>query len=336
MKKIIQLSFMYCVLFNTQIILTYQFDPESQEFQQHQTEQDTNIRYIQPHEIDPIKSPELTKFIQTHSLSQDTLQKANPHDIQEIQQFSTNLQQIIDDIEHGNSEYTPEAVMQIGFTLLAKTKEMSPSIDKGSDISRIVNSLRLKKIIEKHALNRLHATDKFLFQGPTHLTIMAQRGKFNRCKNFSLLETQQIAKLVEETGFLDWAGDTINNIAINENGKIEFFDTEDKSFGYPFDRMSKEYRDDASTIKPIEIESIPGGCKFKYITHLHRLYRYMKPEAQEWYLKRVHELNSPEGFAPAPRIYNNTQYDDPEIDLQKVKTEWRKLGKSYSDLQENS
>ena len=214
-------------------------------------------------------------------------------------------------------------------------------ISKDQNISRIINAIRMKKIIEIHNLDHLDVADKFLgnrFQSEGYVTIKAKRVGSLPSRKFSLTDIQQLAQLAEKTGYSDWGGSCwlLSNILINKNNKITFIDTEDKSFGHPGHGISPEYRHDSSapTISVEQSQAMPLGCKFKYITNLAKLYPVMEPEAQAWYSKRVKKLNSPKGFVIQPRIYDNVQYDDPEIDLQEVKKEWRKLGISEQDMYE--
>ena len=305
--------------------------------EKHCDEQRLNTRFIKAQDINALESPELTKFVHTYGCSlevEDGILRDAQIDLQKAealaQEMKTSLQMCKKDERES---------IENKYEKLFDNISTSTYISKDQNISRIINAIRMKKIIDIHNLDHLDVADKFLgnrFQSEGYVTIKAKRVESLPLRKFSLTDIQQLAQLAEKTGYSDWGGSCwrLSNILINKNNQITFIDTEDKSFGHPGHDISPEYRYNQSVpkISDEQCRAMPLGCKFKYITNLAKLYPVMEPKAQEWYSKRVKKLNSPEGFALQPRIYDNIQYDDPEIDLQEVKKEWRELGISEQDM----
>lgn len=351
--RLIKFTFACLVIFSMQTMKSISKEERAESLEdknkKHLKAMSLNCRYIQYHEINDVQHPELTKFVHKYSFSLKQKNEKKEAQLYLLKQVGKILKREVNNENFGdilNSLHDDEWLL-IGSLFkddkILQNNYFVKGTQIGPDISRIVNAIRMKKIIEKYRLTNLNVADKILDENSIfyldenqvripYLALLVQRIKCCPKRKFSLIDIQQIAKLTEETGFSDWAGNSLDNIIFDENDKIVFIDTEDKSFANPVTGMSAEYENDSLTIKQ---DKKVSGCRFLYLTHLHRLYPMMETEAQVWYLNRINELiNTPEGLDYQPAIYDNTQYDDSEINLQEVKKEWRSLGKSRQDIDE--
>lgn len=230
-----------------------------------------------------------------------------------------------DEREVGNNKNSPNCPIDSArYPELAKfAKKHSGSIDaardiykKGLEIDRIDNADRMKKVIATYKLDHLGVAQKYLScTGTGQCDVIAegvveakQDDSFffwKKEKLLSLIEVQQLVKFVEETGFRDW-GRADPNLLRDDKGKLIFIDTENSSF-------FRQHSD----------EKLPKPCKAVYVLNLgHYYYSQMEPEAQKWFQEKVDELSkSPEGVAEYKPLHVNKQYEAPEYDLIKVKTE---------------
>ena len=161
---------------------------------------------------------------------------------------------------------------------------------KGDDIDRLINAIRAKRVIKKNKI---------------------QHGESCR---LSLSQVKDLTKFVEETGYRDWLSlDLINA----PNNKLTFIDTEDGSFA-------------VGMVHGNEKQGIPQNCKLIFFANLSKaLAKYMEKDAIDFLNVRHEQLvNNPEGKNPFAPIFKNTEYDDADIDFEKVKTEFYKYRES--------
>lgn len=176
---------------------------------------------------------------------------------------------------------------------------------KGTDIARIENADRMKKIIAIHKLDRLSVAQKYLScSGPGNCEVIAKAVVQNddNQKRLSLVEVQQLAVIAEEAGFRDWSP----NLLRDDAGKLIFIDTEDSSF------YSGVY---------LGNWIIPTNCKAINVKNL--LMLGMEPEAETWVINRSNELlQSFGGIFPRQALPENEKYADSSIDFARVKEEF--------------
>ncbi len=225
-----------------------------------------------PGEVDPQKYPELVKFIRKYGFPRIYCKEAEKYK---------------ESIEYRN---------------YGVAKDFPSFFLKNTDIDRIINAERMRRCIEIHNLDQLDVPQKYLGKVGNTWRVFAENINSPRGKIISLKETQQLAKVAEETGFSDWR----TNWNYDDNNKFVCIDTENSSFYC--------WRD----------------CKLDSLITLWRhFHTHMEKEAQGWLVRRIEELeNSPEGKAQITSLNINTKYDDPDIDFEKVKEEFAELKRS--------
>lgn len=178
---------------------------------------------------------------------------------------------------------------------------------KEDQLERIINAERMKRFIEINNLYHLRVADKCLCKNGDRLDVLSQKVDFRlHDSKLTLSQTQQLALLVENTGFRDWNG----NLGWGKDDKLVFFDTEDYAFFLGRIRGSEE-------------KNIPNQCKLVFFANI-PYYNHMEPDAQEWFKERRKNLfNSEEGVAEAQILPFNDKYDDPTINFEEVKREYK-------------
>ena len=186
---------------------------------------------------------------------------------------------------------------------------------KGDDIDRLINAIRAKRVIKKYKLDNIAIADKYLGLNKNgSLTVVANKIQHGESCRLSLSQVKDLTKFVEETGYRDWLSlDLINA----PNNKLTFIDTEDGSFA-------------VGMVHGNEKQGIPQNCKLIFFANLSKaLAKYMEKDAIDFLNVRHEQLvNNPEGKNPFAPIFKNTEYDDADIDFEKVKTEFYKYRES--------
>ncbi len=201
-----------------------------------------------------------------------------------------------------------EIISKKNFGTITGTNGTPVVIIKGGDIRRIINAERLRRCIEENNLRLLAVAKKYYHEGKVFAEkIDAVRPDDQQL--FTLEQIQQLTLLAEKTGYRDWD----RNIIIDkQTGKIVFIDTEDDSF------LSGMYQ--------IIDETTPMNCKAQYALSLYILGPMMDQEAQQWLINHVeHLMSSPEGLAEDTPLPYSTKYDSPDINMEKVLEQFRKI-----------
>ena len=162
----------------------------------------------------------------------------------------------------------------------------------------------MKQVIELNNLDCLKVADKCLHLDENGFSIVAKKiiaGDQN--KKISLQEVQQLFKLGQNAGYMDWWIFGLN-VLRNIDGKLIFIDTEDGS--YTCSGVKKEYN----------------------AQHLINSFGHkMDKDAKEWLNSECDRLDkSPEGQGIIIGLPKNPQYDaEIGIDFEVVKREYKKL-----------
>ncbi len=164
-------------------------------------------------------------------------------------------------------------------------------------LDRLINAERMRNYLRNHNLTCIEVPHKYFCQVNNKLVVFARFiEQDQKPSKLTLQEIQQLTTLAEETGYTDWHA---GNIIRATNGKLVIIDTENDSFrptilGYPSRKLDYTYR----------------------ITRLHGA---MTPQALEWCAKRIEYLKSnPEGMSLIIPMKDNTQWDDPNINIPKA------------------
>ncbi len=155
-------------------------------------------------EIDPIKYPQITKFIEKYRCTPE-------------------VEQLIAE----NSD----AVEQLGNGVL-KYKNI-PYFNKGAAFDRIKNAKRLEKVIQEHGLDAIRVAQKWLCQVDQKWVVIAEKITVSSQPVYPLTqqELEQLTKLTELTGYWDYLKDPrYENIVRDEQGYLVIIDTEDRGF----------------------------------------------------------------------------------------------------------
>jgi len=190
--------------------------------------------------------------------------------------------------------------------------------NKESNVFRMINAIRAKKIIEAHDLNLLDVPqkclvrDKALFASSTRgipwgyhntWTVIAQNIKGYNVRDITLSEAQQMAQFVEKTGYQDFGGHDMNIKRDRTTNKIVFIDLEKASFSSPY-----------------------VDTQLKLISNLIAYTSSaMTPDALSWLKQYSEKIKKAEPNTPIKRIYSNQQYDDLDIDLTKVASQFKEV-----------
>lgn len=235
-------------------------------------------------EVDAVKYPNFAKLITKYSCSKETqrLVQAYHHDIKSVYEGFINDGCIISD-EMNTFIY-----------------QNIPYIKKHFDVTRIKNAQRLEKVIKRFELDRLRVAKKCIAKDQQGWFIVAEKIDSTQLYPFSLEEIQQLAKIVEETGFSDWG----SNIVRDEDGILVFIDTEDVSFTF-------------------------GGGHKKSKANIFKYAFYsddkMEPEAARWLKNRIKKLRN---VTFDQLLCFDTQYDDASINFEKVIIEYQRWQKA--------
>jgi len=192
-----------------------------------------------------------------------------------------------------------------------RIKKIPGLMIKGYDITRVINAQRMRRCIEMFNLDQLDVAQKYFYKvGETWRIFACYVEPHSEQPLLNLIQVQQLAKLAEETGFRDW----YPNWYFDKRGKFTCIDMEDRSFvGGPLNRTK--------------------GTKAEFVKSLLRLEHDMEPEALQWLQDRITTLqNSPEGTVQCPRLMDNTQFDEPEINIVKVKQYFSESSRRYLEL----
>jgi hypothetical protein len=198
----------------------------------------------------------------------------------------------------------------------------SATFAKGPQASRMINAIRAKQVINEHGLDLLDVPQKCLVKEKVQFadckrklpwgyhdtwTVVAQAVEGCDLEDITVPEIKQIVTFVENTAFQDFGGADMNMIRDKKTNKITFIDTEDASF----------YNAGADT-------------KLKLITNLmQRVRSAMTKDAYDWSCKYYEQVNQSENNTPIVPIHRNSQYDNPRIDFETVKQEYKELEGSH-------
>lgn len=192
-----------------------------------------------------------------------------------------------------------------------------PLFLKGNDINRVINAERMRQCIKKNNLHLLDVAKKYIYQVDGQWKVFAHYVKENDnppADKTPLTLVQQLAILAEETGFSYW-GFSEPNWIFDETGKLVCIDTENNSFAAFAVGMCR-----------IQQKNIPHDSKLQYVLSLGFFKDTITPEAWKWLEKRINTLlNSKEGTKKYPTIVENNIFDDPAININKVKKHFTQL-----------
>ena len=192
-------------------------------------------------------------------------------------------------------------------------------IVKGQSFDRLVNAERMRKCIELNNLDLLTVSQKYLYRDGNSWGVAAlQADTQDRVISLSLPEAKQIFTLAMETGYRDWkfncavSQKDYRNFFYDKQGCIVCIDTEDLSF-------------QVTGHNHVWPNYVPHDCKANYAMSMLYYKDCMQPEALAWVTEKVEEiLNSPDAFKEFLSLPLNTRYDDPAINIEKVKHEFWK------------
>lgn len=164
---------------------------------------------------------------------------------------------------------------------------------KDSDIYRVINATKIRNCITKYNLDCLDVAQKCLYYINDEWRVFATLVKSVRNEHLTLKEVQQLAKLIEETGFSDFGIWQQPNILRDIRGKLVFIDTESNSF------------------------DIPTYSKAQCLARFRCFYKkIMAQDALDWLNARIDALkDEPESLS----IINSTKFNDPDINFQAVR-----------------
>jgi len=196
-------------------------------------------------------------------------------------------------------------------------------IIKGQTFDRLVNAERMRTCIECNHLDLLTVSQKYLYREGNSWGVAAlQADTLDRVISLSLPEVKQLFTLAMETGYRDWkfqcseSQKEYRNFFYDKNGCIVCIDTEDLSF-----RVMGHYH--------IWPQYVPHDCKANNAMSMLYHKDFMQPEAAAWVVEEVERiLKSPDAFKECLSLPFNIKYDDPTINIEKVKCEYRKYIKS--------
>ena len=200
---------------------------------------------------------------------------------------------------------------------------------KGQTFDRLVNAERMRKCIECHHLDLLTVSQKYLYRDGSSWGVAALQADTQDCAvNLSLPEVKQLFTLAMETGYRDWKLDLgaddkdYRNFFYDENGCIICIDTEDLSFRVMgHDHVWPQY--------------VPHTCKANNAMSMLYYKDCMQPEAAAWVTKKAEEiLKSSDAFKECLSLPFNTQYDDPALNIEKVKSDFAKYMKAQAKNQQ--
>jgi hypothetical protein len=116
-------------------------------------------------------------------------------------------------------------------------------INKGKDISRLLNAKLLRNFVEKNNLTNVKIPEKRILKVPCEkhskdncikcpasesFTVLAEEIEADRSqKHFNQKHLESFLQIIQHTGYSDW---DYSNIISTDDGKAVFIDTEDKSF----------------------------------------------------------------------------------------------------------
>ena len=179
---------------------------------------------------------------------------------------------------------------------------------KGSEIDRIINAERMKKIIELNKFDCLGVADKCLAFDGNSLCVVSKKIKLgDQAKKISLKEVKQLFKFAFETGY--WDLQLGRNIIRDIDGKLVFVDTEDVSYN--------------CRISPGNYNAL-FDRKVNLIHYLLRYTYFMDNDAKKWLRVEYSKLqNSVEGQEYLILLPTNSQYDaEIGIDFNRVREEF--------------
>ncbi len=213
-------------------------------------------------------------------------------------------------------------------------------------ISRIINAYRMANCIKRYNLSLLNVPQKYIYfvNDRWHVfTDYIRPDVANHTeKKLSDDQIQQVAKLVEETGYEDFGcpvegpqGHFGRNI-MSKDGKLFFIDTENHSFMDiharkwvpPFwsDLSQKE------EVSPyISGPTISHTCRAQYLENLYKhLYvnkRFLGSDQLRTMLQdRLDYLwHHPEGMAKKQPLHISTEFDDADINFKKARQELKNI-----------
>lgn len=196
-----------------------------------------------------------------------------------------------------------EALYKIKFYDGVSEYLLIPFYNKGARIDRIINAHRMKKVIEINKLDHLAVPDKCLcHMYADEWNVIAKKVKRNKGEfKISLEQAQQLATLAQETGYGDFH---LGNILHDDQHKIVIIDTEDRSYRYSGYELA---------------------CLEEFIAR-----GYLRKEDLQWLHDKIESGKTIPNilwrilFGPTP-LSGNSQYDDADIDLKKVKQEFAQL-----------
>ena len=177
-------------------------------------------------------------------------------------------------------------------------------IIKGSAIDRLINARRMKNYFKQHHLDLLDVVDKCLILGQGSLFLMSKKITFDKqMKKVSQKEAEQLAQFGLGTGYWDWGFG--ENVIRDPQGKLIFIDTEDAAFEFP-----SSFHDREHVLNYLFLDLQEADQK----------------EASDSISEKYNQIkNSKEGRVLAPLLFRNSEYDDPDIDFEQVKKEFKEF-----------
>lgn len=179
---------------------------------------------------------------------------------------------------------------------------------KGQRIDRLINAIRLKRFLESHNLDKIGVAEKCWskkFQQVVSIGVPS----VHIDKPISLSELQQLVKVAERAGFLDWHR---LNVLRDNLGRHVFIDTEDSSF---FKRRGVI----------LSVEHMLRGCKRNYLDTFD-----LEPEAAEWLEQKLLEVT---GSDKKPNsLASNSEYDDADINFEEIKDRLEQIDDQLDQL----
>lgn len=188
-------------------------------------------------------------------------------------------------------EFQPGRAMAFGFL-----KECPDVYFKGTSLERLINAERMRVCIKRHKLTSLDVARKYLYNvNGTWIVIAEYVTEVSDDKRINLDEFKHLLELAQRTGYFDWNFGA--NWVRDQRGKLVCCDTEDGSFCKSNSSLQWVY------------EYLWNAIGNLFFTQEALSY------AQEY--KKTLEGTCEEIKVPA--LCDDTQYDDPEIDIANIK-----------------
>ncbi len=184
----------------------------------------------QRYQVDAQKTPDFAQFVNKYGIPQEVHNAFDTY--QSHSKFSQFLkkhsasEELQDMLKAHNHTEAANPFEEPGYFKVSDTKRF---VLKSPEISRVINSVRLRKLVDEQNLTHIHIPQKYFGKLGDQWFVVAQ--EINSAPQTHPLTTQQINQLAtfaQETGYNDWHEE---NVLLNaKTGQISFIDTEDRSF----------------------------------------------------------------------------------------------------------